>query len=141
MKPIPILAAALAIALPAAAHAGTVTVDLTGVRAGGTLYVQLQTRDQFLGQDRAVGKLVRVPQAGALRVELPDVPPGDYAVSVWHDQNDNRRMEIDPSQGQVVDGWAMLNGAAIRARPEFDQVKLSVPAAGAQVPLELRYGF
>jgi len=141
MKPIPILAAALAIALPVAAQAGTVTVDLTGVRAGGTLYVQLQTRDQFLGQDRAVGKLIRVDQPGALRVELADVPPGDYAVSVWHDQNDNRRMEIDPSQGQAVDGWAMLNGAALRARPEFDQVKLSVPAAGAQVPLELRYGF
>ncbi len=141
MNPIPILAAALALALPAAAQAGTVTLDLTGLRAGGTLYVQLQTRDQFLGSERAAGRLIRVPQPGTLRVELGDVPPGDYAVSVWHDQNDNRRMEIDPSQGQAVDGWAMLNGAVLRARPEFDQVKLSVSAAGAQVPLELRYGY
>ena len=141
MKHIPILAAALAMALPAAAQAGTVTVDLSGLRPGGTLYVQLQTRDQFLGQERTASKMIQAPQSGTLRVDLGEVPPGDYAVSVWHDQNDNRRMEIDPSQGQAVDGWAMLNGAAIRARPEFDQVKLSVPAAGAQVPLEVRYGF
>lgn len=134
------LAAAFALAVPAAAQAAPVAVDLSALRAGGTLYVQLQTREQFLGQQRVAGRLVQVPAAGTLSVDLGDVPPGDYAVSVWHDQNGNSRMEMDPTAGPAPDGWAMHNGDAIRARPEFDQVKLAVPAAGARIPLALRYG-
>ena len=139
MKRISTIAAALAVALPAAGHAGPVAVELSGLRAGGILYVQLQTRAQFLGDQRIAGRLVRAPAAGALSIDLGEVPPGDYAVSVWHDLNANTRLEIDPTSGPAPDGWAMPNGDAIRARPEFDQVKLAVPAAGLSVPLALRY--
>ena len=132
--------AALALALPAAAQAGPVSVELSGLRGGGTLYVQLQTRAQFLGGERAAGQIVRAPAAGALSVDLGEVPAGDYAVSVWHDLNGNQRMEIDPTAAAAPDGWAMRNGEALRARPEFDQVSLAVPAAGARIPLALIYG-
>ncbi|HKR25714.1 MAG TPA: DUF2141 domain-containing protein [Allosphingosinicella sp.] len=134
------LASALALALPAAAQAGPVSVELSGLRGGGTLYVQLQTRAQFLGGDRVVGRIIEAPAAGALRVDLGEVPAGDYAVSVWHDFNGNSRMEIDPTAAAAPDGWAMRNGEALRARPEFDQVMLAVPAAGASIPLALTYG-
>jgi len=133
-------AAALALALPAAVQAGPVSVDLSNLRAGGTLYVQLQTREQFMGQQRVAGRLIQAPTAGALSVDLGEVPPGDYAISVWHDQNGNSRFEIDPTAGAVLDGWAMANGEALRSRPEFDMVKLAVPADGLRVPLSLTYG-
>ena len=134
------IAAALALALPAAAQAGAVSVDLTGLRAGGTLYVQLQTRAQFMGADRAAGQIVQAPAAGALSVDLGEVPPGDYAVSVWHDGNGNSRMEIDPTAGATPDGWAMPNGETLHAQPAFDQVMLAVPAEGLRIPLALTYG-
>ncbi len=133
------VAGLLALAAPALAQAGTVQVDLSGLRGGGTLYVQVQTRAQFLGDERVGGRMVQAPAAGALSLDLGDVPPGDYAISVWHDQNGNNRFEIDPSTGSSPDGWAMPNGDAIRAQPAFDQVKLSIPATGLRVPLEVRY--
>jgi len=135
-----ILAAAIALPVPAAAQAGNVAVDLSGLRAGGILYVQLQTREQFLGQQRVAGRLIRTPAEGTLSVDLGEVPPGDYAVSVWHDRNGNSRMEIDPTAGANPDGWAMHNGEALQARPEFEQVRLTVPAAGMRIPLALSYG-
>ena len=134
------MSVALALALPAAAQAGPVSVELSDLRGGGTLYVQLQTRAQFLGGERVAGRIVQAPAAGALRVDLGEVPAGDYAVSVWHDFNGNQRMEIDPTAAAAPDGWAMRNGEALRARPEFDQVMLAVPTAGARVPLALVYG-
>lgn len=135
-----IAAAVLALAMPAAASAGPVRVDLSGLRAGGTLYVQLQTREQFFGAARTAGRVVQAPQAGSLGVDLGDVPAGDYAVTVWHDDNGNRQFDVDPQTGRPMDGLAGPNIETLRGRPPFDQVKVAVPAEGLALPLALRYG-
>jgi uncharacterized protein (DUF2141 family) len=135
-----VAAAALALALPAAAYAGPVTVDLTGLRAGGTLYVQVQTREQFLGQSRVGGRIVAAPQAGSLSVDLGEVPPGDYAITVWHDANGNNQFDMG-ARGQPADGWAMANGDQLRGQPSFDVVKLTIPAGTLRLPLAVSYGF
>jgi uncharacterized protein (DUF2141 family) len=133
------IAAALALALPATVQAGTVSVELSGLRAGGTLYVQLQTRAQFMGADRAAGQIVEAPPAGTLSLDLGEVAAGDYAVTVWHDDNGNRRFDVD-QHGAPADGWAAANVAGPSGQPTFDQVRLAIPAQGMRVPLTLRYG-
>ena len=133
-----LFAAALALAVPAAA--APVRVELAGLRAGGTLYVQLQTRDQFMGAARTAGEVVRMPAAGDLSVDLGDVPPGDYAVSVWHDDNGNGRFDVDPRTGRPTDGIATLHAESLRGQPTFDQISVPVPAEGLVLPLALHYG-
>jgi uncharacterized protein (DUF2141 family) len=133
-------AAALALAVPAPALAGTVTVDLSGLRAGGTLYVQVQTREQFMSQARVAGQAVTAPLAGSLSVEIGEVPPGDYAVTIWHDTNGNNQFDMG-TRAQPADGWAMANGDRLRGQPTFDVVKLTIPAAGLRLPLAVSYGF
>lgn len=140
MTRLSLLAAAIALAAPAAAAAGPVRIDLSGLRAGGRLYVQLQTRDQFMGGSRAAGRVIEAPRAGALSVDLGDVPAGDYAVSVWHDDNGNSRFDVDPASGRPLDGLATVNAETLRGPPSFDQVKLAVPAAGLALPLAVHYG-
>jgi uncharacterized protein (DUF2141 family) len=141
MKMLWIVAAVAATIAPAAAEAGRVTVDLNGLRAGGTLYVQLQTRAQFMGADRAGGKIVRVAGAGTLSVDLGEVAPGDYAVSVWHDDNDNHRFDMDAQGGGPLDGWAIANGAEAGAgAPDFDRAKVSVAQAPLRLPMTVHYG-
>jgi uncharacterized protein (DUF2141 family) len=140
MKPIITIAALLAIAAPAAASAGPVRIDLSGLRAGGTLYVQLQTRGQFLGAQRAAGRVVQAPQAGTLSVDLGEVAAGDYAVTVWHDDNANRQFDVDPQTGRPMDGIAGPNIETLRGPPTFDSVRFAVPAAGLALPLALHYG-
>lgn len=141
MTRLPLFAtAALVLAFPAAAQAGTVSVDLTGLRAGGTLYVQVQTREQFMGSARVAGRVVATAEAGALSLDLGDVPPGDYAVTVWHDANGNNQFEMG-ARGQPADGWAMANGDRLRGQPTFDVVKLTVAAGALRLPLAVSYGF
>lgn len=135
-----ILIAASALTLPAAAQAGNVQIDLSGLRAGGTLYVQVQTRDQFLGAGRAAGRIVEAPAAGTLSVDVGEVPAGDYAVTVWHDDSGNNQFDVNPRTGAPADGWATANADGLRSRPTFDQVRLSIPATGAHIPLALHYG-
>jgi len=135
-----IAAALFALSLPAAAPAAPLRVDLNGLRSGGTLYVQLQTRDQFLGAARTAGRVVQAPEAGSLGVDLGDVPAGDYAVTVWHDDNGNRQFDVEPQTGRPLDGIAGPHIETLRGRPTFDQVKVAVPAEGLALPLALRYG-
>jgi len=133
-------AAALALAFPTVAQAGPITVDLTGLRAGGTLYVQVQTREQFMSPARVGGKAITAPSAGSLSVEIGDIPPGDYAVSVWHDANGNNQFDMG-TPGQPADGWAMANGDRLRGQPTFDVVKLTIAAGPLRLPLAVSYGF
>ena len=127
----------LLLATPAAAS--PLTVDLEGVRAaGGTLYLTVQTREEFMQQRGTAGTVLQRPIAGTHRFGF-DVPPGDYAVSVWHDDNANGRFDKDESH-QPLDGWAMTNGDALRAEPTFDQVKTTVGTAPASLRLTMHYG-
>ncbi|MDB5694134.1 MAG: hypothetical protein JWO81_3197 [Alphaproteobacteria bacterium] len=139
MRRLLIVTASLAgLGTAAAAQAAPVEIDLSGLRAGGRLYVQLQTREQFMGSARAAGQVVNAPAAGSLAVAL-DVPPGEYAATVWHDDNNNGRFDVDPTNGMPLDGVAMPNLATLRAAPTFDQVKLTVPAEGMKLPMALHY--
>jgi uncharacterized protein (DUF2141 family) len=134
------IALAAILSIPAIAQAADVKVDLSGVRAGGDLYVQLQTRSQFMTGARAYGQIVRAPAAGALSVTVKDVAPGDYAVTIWHDDNSNRKFDVDPATGRPTDGWATVNAEALRGPPAFDQVKSTVGDTALTLALPLHYG-
>ena len=133
------LASLAVLGCASAAQAAPVEIDLTGLRAGGRLYVQLQTRDDYLGPRRQAGKIVDAPTAGALSLNF-DVPPGDYAATVWHDDDGNGKFDVDPATGRPLDGWAMASSAVPVATPTFEQVKVAVPAAGLKVAMPLHYG-
>jgi uncharacterized protein (DUF2141 family) len=127
----------LAVATPSGATELTVEVD--GVRAaGGTLFVSVQTRAEFMQERGTAGTIVSRPQAGAHRFGF-DVPAGEYAISVWHDDNGNNRFDKDDSF-MPLDGWAMTNGAALRGEPTFDQVSTRVGDEPASVRLAMTYG-
>jgi uncharacterized protein (DUF2141 family) len=134
------MAAAAMLAVPAMAGAADVKVDLSGVRAGGTIYVQLQTRGQFMTNERSYGQIVRAPAAGPLSLTLKDVAPGDYAVTVWHDDNSNQKFDVDPATGRPADGWASVNAETLRAQPTFDQIKSTVGDAALTLALPIHYG-
>lgn len=134
------IAAAAMVAIPAMANAADVKVDLSGVRAGGTIYVQLQTRAQFMSAARSYGEIVRSPSAGAVSLTLKDVAPGDYAVTIWHDDNSNEKFDMDPATGRPTDGWATVNAEALRGPPAFDLVKSTVGDTPLTLALPLHYG-
>jgi len=132
------LAAVAALSLSGAARAEDVTVTLTGVQArGGVLLAALQTRGEFMQASAAHADRVERPAAGTLRLTFRDVAPGDYALMVLHDEDGDGQMKMN---GYMPgEGWAMINGAALRATPTFDQVKFTVSASGADISVPLSY--
>ncbi|HEX8525761.1 DUF2141 domain-containing protein [Allosphingosinicella sp.] len=134
-----ILASIAALALATPATAATLTVDLDGVRsAPGTLYVSVQTREQFMQRSGIAGTVMSAPQAGSHRFGF-ELPEGEYAISVWHDDNGNG--SFDKAENFMpLDGWAMVNAAQLRGEPSFDQVKTVIGGSPAGVRLQMVYG-
>ena len=132
------LAAVASLALAAPAFAGDVTLTLTGVQArGGVLLAALQTQGQFMQPAGAYGERVTDPAAGVVRVTFRNVAPGDYALMVLHDADSDGLMAMNGSM--PGEGWAMVNGEALRAAPTFDQVKFTVAASGTDLSVPMSY--
>ncbi len=133
MKAVLIACAAFVVMAANSAHAQEVRVTLTGVQArGGDIYASLQTQDQFMQPRGTYGAMQAAPaRNGSVTLVFPNVAPGDYSLSVMHDENGDRQMQRE-ADGRPLEGWAMHNGAAIAAAhapPTFAQAEFSVGAA------------
>ncbi len=110
--------------------AGNVTVTLYGSR-----------REDFLAHGGRLARQ-RVPlAAGATAAEacFAVSAPGDYAVAVYHDENDDHDFNRNPV-GLPVEGYGFSNDAPTAlGLPDFDQVRFALPPGGSRVTVRLRY--
>lgn len=122
------LLAALSLAgVATAAEAQTVTITIPNVEArGGVILASLQTEADFM-QPRGTANLrVNAPaNGGPVTLTFENVPAGNYAFSAFHDANSDYQMQRE-ANGYPQEGWAMKNGAALRAEPTFGQVSFAV---------------
>ncbi len=131
-------AAALSLATASAALAADVTVSVSGVQArGGTLYIALQNRSQFMQRAMTSGDLKANPEAGTVTFTMHGVPAGEYAVSVLHDEDGDHQMKRE-ADGRPLEGWAMVNYSG-SGRPDFDRIKLTVREDGASAHANMVY--
>lgn len=133
---IPSLITAAAI-LSTTATAAPLTVIVEGVEArGGPFYVSVQTEDQFMKNAATAGEIIPAVADGTF-VGTYDVPPGSYAVSIWHDDNGNGEFDSN-EDGMPLDGWAM-SGGPLMGPPTFEDVSVAVRDVGPSESLTMSY--
>jgi uncharacterized protein (DUF2141 family) len=127
-------AIALLVGGPAAAE--TLEVTVTGVRSGlGTLRADLYA----VGR-KHVAKQSEVAISGTLRLTFAGIPPGHYAVMLYHDENSNGRLDRGGPLGMPTEGYAFSRDAPVRlGPPSFDSMRVNVPAGGASTAVRMRY--
>ncbi len=130
-----LITASAAALLSSAAYAAPLTLSLDGVQGEGPLYVSVQTEAEFMENSGTAGTIVQAPEPGAHEFTF-DVPPGAYAVSIWHDDG-NQVFDRDEN-GWPLDGWAM-SGAMGDGPPSFSDVAVTVDAEGTTVSLDMTY--
>ncbi|MBB4659482.1 DUF2141 domain-containing protein [Parvularcula dongshanensis] len=121
-----------------ATQAAPLSVTLEGVEArGGTVYVSVQTEDQFMGEASIASEEIPSPRAGAHVVSF-DLPQGRYAVSVWHDDDANGSFDMGPG-GMPLDGWA-ISGPPLMGMPTFEGTAIETGEGGIETTLRMTYG-
>jgi len=118
-----------------------VTVTLTdvspvGAAAEETLYVSIQTRETYRSM-RGHGGILRILTPGTMEAIFHVAEPGEYAVSVWHDRDNDMRFSMDEKTYQILDGWGASGNPPTDRMPAFDDVKVEIPNIGTSVTIEM----
>lgn len=108
--------------------AGNVTVTLYGPR-----------REDFLARGGRLARQ-RVPLAGtAAEACFALSAPGEYAVAVYHDENNDRDFNRN-AVGLPSEGYGFSNDApATLGLPDFDAVRFTLPPGETRMTVRLRY--
>ena len=75
---------------------------------------------------------------GMAAADFGPFPPGVYAVTVYHDKNDNQRFDKN-WLGMPRESWGVSNNVRPRLRaPRFDEARLDLPAGAHTIEIQVR---
>ena len=137
------LLAALAPGPPAVAEpSGTVAVEVRGLRNGsGLLRAKLvAAADGFRASDAHVAAKQKHPiRAERVRLVFYDVPYGEYALVVLHDEDGDGALGRG-WLGLPAEGLGFSNGARIRlGPPSFEEARFALDRPRVELELDVRY--
>jgi uncharacterized protein (DUF2141 family) len=90
--------------------------------------------------EAAVARVVAKIEAGRAVCRFDHVAPGEYAVAILHDENENGRMDTN-FLGVPSEGWGASNDAppGFASGPSWDDAKVSFAGGTLRLDLRLRY--
>ena len=139
---LPALLATLLLAAAPAGESAQLQINLSGFRSadGQALIAVYRGGAGFPGTPAQAWKTVVAPiSGGRVRVTLADVPPGEYAVSVAHDENGNNALDTNWI-GIPREGVGTSNNAKGRmGPPKSRDARFELGAAGAVQNIAIVY--
>ena len=103
----------------------TITITINNAKSDeGTILVTLHNSETFMkgeGIKSAEGKL----KDGSSTITIDHVVPGEYAIMVLHDANDNKRMDFE-SNGMPKESYGMSNNVMSFGPPMYSDAKFNM---------------
>lgn len=135
--------AGLAAALPAApALAGDVVITVTDIRSSkGVVRACLTMRANVFpkcNKDPAALRAV-VPAGSKIEIRFTGVKPGNYAIALLHDENDNGK--ADRAMGMMPkEGYGFSRDAPVKmAPPKFTDAVFAIGEGMQRITIKMRY--
>lgn len=112
------------------ASAADLTIKVEGIaKAKGTIMLGLFDEATYNGDGAVAGANLTV-EGGEVVASFADLTPGEYAVRLYHDVNDDGEMNTNPF-GMPTEPYAFSNNAKGRFGPaKWDAAKFTVTAEG-----------
>ena len=136
---LPLLALMLCAAAPAAPPGATLVLDVGNVRNGaGRVHVDLCVEREFLKDGCPL--TIEVPaKAGVTMLTMRGIPPGRYAVQLFHDENGNGKVDRGLF-GIPKEGVGFSNDAPIRlGPPKFADAAIAIVPGSQRIAIRMRY--
>lgn len=129
----------VAVLLASSAGAATLTVEVSGKLApAGPVKVALWNQEATFLKGKPLKLLSAEHKGGTARVVFTEVPPGIYAVSAFHDKNNNGRLDTG-FMGKPSEPYGFSNDARGTFGPaKFRDAKFTLDASGANLAIHLK---
>lgn len=117
-------------------------LEISGLaQAGGKVYYSVyDSPDTWLGDERVVGDVVDVEASleGELVVATVELPPGEYAVSIFYDANGNGELDTN-FIGIPKEPVALSNNAKAKfGPPKYKDAVFELPSEGRVQTIEIK---
>lgn len=133
--------AALAMSGAALAEGQPITVRLDGIgHDEGTVRIALFSDPKtFRKADMAFASGEVPAKTGTVTMVFDEVPAGQYAIMVYHDENGNG--ELDRRFGMIpTEGYGLSNNPKIMGPPKFEDSQFEVSGdQPSEIDIEIRY--
>lgn len=119
-------------------HAADMTIDVAGLKnaRGNVMVAVFDNADNFLKQPLRTAMVAA--HAGKVQLLITGLPPGDYAISLFHDENGNGKLDKNPIN-MPIEPYGFSNDAAgAYGPPTFQQSLAHISDAGTLVTVNLR---
>jgi uncharacterized protein (DUF2141 family) len=139
MKKIILLLSMSVMLVVSAAAQNTIEITVKNIKAiKGSIRVGLFNSESTFLKDAIDGKIVKV-SASEVTVVFENLKPGEYAVSVIHDENDNGELDSNVV-GIPKEGFAFGNNAVgMFGPPDFAKAKVTVDGQVIKQVINLNY--
>ncbi|UZO80346.1 DUF2141 domain-containing protein [Aquimarina sp. ERC-38] len=113
----------------------TITVTIPNVTSSeGTVQVGLYDEQTFMKAAPIQGEIKKI-ENGKVTVTFEDVAPGTYAISCYHDKNNNNQMDFEPT-GMPKESYGISNNPMSYGPPNWSEAKFEV--SGDPITMEIR---
>ena len=135
-----LLATVLLIGLPLSASADTLTVTVNNIKKAGEIHVAVYDNAKAFEADRGEkgGAAPGITEGTIQKVEpgsvtyIYELPPGTYAIGIFHDVNLNNKMDNN-FLGIPVEQFGFSNNArALFGPPDFDDAAFVLKGSALQ---------
>lgn len=134
---------AILLALPllgATSPSASLDIQIDGLRNDRGLIHACLTRDpgHFPHCEQDSGAVTQTAPAGSHGFTVGGVPPGTYAIAVFHDENSNRK--LDKFLGMPREGFGFSRNPVIRfGPPKFEQVNIKLAPGLTRQAVRMQY--
>lgn len=110
------------------AQASSVTVEIKGIHnAKGNIVLGLYNSETgFAIYDKNYQKAILSPSTEGVTYTFENIPSGTYAVAVWHDENDNRKIDKNWFGVPTEYYGFSLNKYGTFGPPDFNEVSFEI---------------
>ena len=124
-----------------AVEAANLTIHIGGLRnTRGTIRLSLYDRaETFLEAGGRIARLKEPVTTNPMRVSFTGLPPGTYAVTVVHDENDNGKLDRN-LLGIPREGYGFSNDAPVGlGPPSFAKAAVTLGQEDKAIIITIRY--
>ena len=114
----------------------TITVTIDNVQGDkGSVAFGLHTKDTFM-KSAPIATIQSKSENGVVQVTFENVTPGEYAILVLHDTNENGKMDFQEN-GMPLENFAASNNVMSYGPPQYNDAKFMV--TNADLDLKIRF--
>jgi uncharacterized protein (DUF2141 family) len=135
------VAVTVAACLPLAAKAADLTIKLSGAHSaeGAVSAAIYASKETFSKEGQQVAAFRQKATTGPVSVTFRDLPPGNYAVTAFHDENNNGKLDRDAT-GVPSEGYGVSNDAReLLSPPYWDKASFELGSEAKTVDVKIEY--